>query len=263
MYFAFFAIAFRTLLAYRSQVWAALLYVLVTTFAKIAIWISLYGQVGGGAVAGVTLPDMITYAILASVAFNWDHSRFIKTFGRQIKSGDIAVVLLKPVRYPLMLFAGECGNFAFGLITVQVPALIIVSLVYGLTPPASLFAGLMAIAFWLLGFVMLFLLSTIATILAFWLLTVFSLEWTLDALLAIFAGGTVPLWFFPPAAAEAIKVLPFAYVAYHPMAVYLGKLDTTATLMTLAVGIIWVATLTGIVALLWASAQRRIVVQGG
>ena len=140
---------------------------------------------------------MITYAILAGVVFNWDYTRFIRTFGRQIKSGDVAVFLLKPVRYPLMLLAGECGNLAFELLSVQLPVTIIAGLVYGLTPPASLFAGAMTIVFWGMGFVILFLLSAAAAILAFWLLTVFSLEWTLMALTAIFAGGHTSAVVFP------------------------------------------------------------------
>ena len=263
MYGAFFGSAFQTRLAYRSQVWALLLYGLVTVFAKIAVWMSLYAQVGTGTVSGISLPEMTTYAIFAGVVFNWDYTRFIRTFGRQIKSGDVAVFLLKPVRYPVMLLAGECGNFAFELLTVQLPVTIIAGLVYGITPPASPFAGAMAIVFWGLGFIILFLLSAIAAILAFWLLTVFSLEWTLMALMAIFAGGTLPLWFFPTGAADIIRLLPFSFVGYQPMAVYLGKLDVAATLSTLGTGMGWVVFLTGCFVLLWARAQTRIVVQGG
>ena len=191
------------------------------------------------------------------------HTWFIRTFGRQIKSGDIALFLLKPVHYPLMLLAGVCGNFAFDLLTVQLPVTIVAGFVYGLTPPASPFAGTMAIVFWGMGFTILFLLSATAAILAFWLLTVFSLEWTLMALMAIFAGGTLPLWFFPPAASDIIRLLPFSFVAYHPMAVYLGKLDVAATLSTLGIGAGWIVVLTGCVFLLWSRAQNRIVVHGG
>ena len=263
MYVAFFLSAFQTWLAYRSQVWALLLYGLVTVFAKIALWVSLYAQVGTATVNGISLPDMITYAIFGSLVFNWDYTRFIRTFGRQIKSGDVAVFLLKPVRYPLMLLAGELGNFAFELLAVQLPVTIIAGLIYGLSPPASLFAGVMAIVFFGMGFVILFLLSAIAALLAFWLLTVFSLEWTLMALLAIFASGAVPLWFFPAPAADIIRLLPFSFVGYQPMAVYLGKLDVAGTLSTLGLGLGWVVILAACVALLWSRAQTRIVVHGG
>ena len=98
MYAAFFASAFQTRLAYRSQVWALLLYGLVTVFAKIALWMSLYAQIGTATVNSISLPDMITYSIFGSLVFNWDYTRFIRTFGRQIKSGDVSVYLLKPVR---------------------------------------------------------------------------------------------------------------------------------------------------------------------
>jgi len=47
------------------------------------------------------------------------------------------------------------------------------------------------------------------------------------------------------------------------MAVYLGKLDPSATLGTLGVGVGWIVVLTGCVVVLWSRAQYRIVVHGG
>jgi ABC-2 type transport system permease protein len=121
----------------------------------------------------------------------------------------------------------------------------------------------MALLFFGLGFLMLFTLATIAGLLAFWLMTVFSLEWMLQALISILAGTFVPLWFFPAPAAAVIEKLPFAYTAYHPMAVYLGKLDVSATLTTFAIGVAWLALLAAFMSWLWSRARRRIIVQGG
>lgn len=262
MYLAFLAIAFQTRLAYRGQVWASVFGDLVQVFARIAIWMSLYAGVDSA--GGVSLKEMITYAIFSSVLLSgWSWTGFVNLIGSQIKTGDVAVFLLKPLNYPLMLLAGECGKMLFRLLTVVLPVSLVVGLIYGVLPAASVFHGAMAAAFFVLGFAILFLLATIAGLLAFWLMTVFSLEWMLQALLLIFAGWFVPLWFFPAPAAAIIAKLPFAYTAYHPMAVYLGKLDVETTLWTFAVGLGWAALLAAIAAWLWSRARRRIVVQGG
>jgi ABC-2 type transport system permease protein len=263
MYFAFAATAFQSRLAYRGQVWASVFGELVEMFAKIAIWTSIFALAGSKA-GEVTLREMITYAILGGTLTSvWEWRGFINEVGWQIKTGDVAVFLLKPLNYPLMLLAAECGKIGFRFVAIVLPVALVASLTYGLEPPASLFHGAMAAAFFLLGFVILFLLSIIAGMLAFWLLTVFSLEWMLHGLMSILAGTFVPLWFFPAPVAAVIEKLPFAYTAYHPMAVYLGKLDVAGTMTAFAIGLGWAVALTLFAGWLWARARRRIVVQGG
>lgn len=263
MYFAFLTTAFQAKLAYRGQVWASIFGNLVGVFAWVSIWIALYSATAGSQ-NGVTLEEMITYAIFSSLLLEgWSWSEYVNLIGRQVKTGDVAVFLLKPLRYPLMLLAGECGKLAFRLLAVILPVTAIVGVIYGIAPPASTFNLAMAAVFLVVGFAILFLLATIAGLLGFWVMTVFSLEWSLQALLLIFAGWTVPLWFFPAPAAAIIERLPFAYTAYHPMAVYLGKFDVEKTLWVLAIGLGWALLLSLFATWLWSRARQRIVVQGG
>jgi ABC-2 type transport system permease protein len=262
MYLAFATSAFQTRLAYRGQVWARILGELVEVSAKVAIWVAVYG--GIASVDGVSLPQMITYAIIGAsitTASSWEWH--VRRVGAQIKSGDIAVFLLKPVRYPAMLFAGEIGQVGFALLSITLPAVVVSALLYGLLPPASLAHGFLFAVFWILGYIILFLLATTAALLSFWLLTSFSLEWMLTALLAILAGRVVPLWFFPEPVAAVFNYLPFAWVAFHPTAVYLGEVPIGEALAFLAIGLLWAVALGATVALLWYRAARRLVVQGG
>jgi ABC-2 type transport system permease protein len=262
MYLAFAASAFQTRLAYRTQVWARILGAFLEVSAKVAIWVAVYG--GLASVDGVSLPEMITYAIIgASITTAWGWEWYVRNVGAQIRSGDVAVFLLKPLRYPAMLFAGECGGLGFGLVSIVLPVVVLSALLYGLLPPASLAHGVLFVAFFVLGFVIMFLLATIAVLLSFWLMTTFSLEWTLQALLAILAGRVVPLWFFPEQVALVLHYLPFAWVAFHPMAVYLGQASIAEAFMLLVIGLLWALALGALVALLWHRAARRLVVQGG
>ncbi|MBL4646883.1 MAG: ABC-2 family transporter protein [Rhizobiales bacterium] len=261
-YLAFTASAFQTRLAYRGQVWAQILGELVTVFAKIAIWVSIYS--GIASVDGITRADMLTYAILGGTLLGaWEWPQLVNTISTQIKTGDVAVFLLKPLHYPVMLLHSEIGNLGFKFSMVVVPVVIITSSVYGLLPPASVFHGAMFVAYWLLSFSLLFCLSAIAGLLAFWLMTAFSLEWLLRSLISILSGAFIPLWFFPENIAAIIKFLPFAWIGFHPTAVYLGKMDVGQTLLYFLIGLGWMLFLVSIVTLLWRRAAQRIVVQGG
>ena len=263
MYAAFLMSAFQTQLAYRGQAWASIFGDLVEVFARIAIWMSIFA-VAGDKAGGITLQEMITYTIVGSILLSaWEWRLYVNVIGNQIKTGDVAVFLLKPLNYLLMMLFGEMGTIAFRLMAVVLPVIVITGLTYGVVPPASAFHGAMFVAFLLLGFVVLFLLSTIAGLLAFWMMTVFALEWTMHALMAVLAGSFVPLWFYPAPAGAIIEKLPFAYVTFHPIAVHLGKLDVNGTLATFAIGCGWVVVLGGFAAWLWSRAQHRIIVQGG
>jgi ABC-2 type transport system permease protein len=262
MYLAFAQSAFQSQLAYRGEVWARLFGDLVFVFARIAIWMSVYQ--GASSIAGVTLAEMITYAVLGDTVFAaWSYANLINSIGRTIKTGDVAVFLLKPLRYPLYLLATECGNLVYRVLTVVLPIAAVVALTYGMLPPPTTFHGLMFVAYWVLGFAILFLFATLFGLLAFWLMTAFSLEWLLQSVLTIFSGTFIPLWFFPDALAAVVRFLPVAWVAYYPAAVYLGKLTIGDCWTFLGIGFGWALVLAGAVALLWGRTANRLTIQGG
>ena len=262
-YPAFTAMALQSRLAYRNQVWSGVFGELIFTFARIAIWISVFGAVGTATVDGVSLHQMITYALLAGPVLYWDYSRLLKDVGTAVKSGDVSVYLLKPMQYPAYLLANHVGNFLFDLLTVTLPVAIIVALAVGLAPPASLFHGLAFLAFWALSFAMLFLLTAILGLAAFWLMTTDSLDWFFNSVMTLLSGGLVPLWFFPNWLAAIAGHLPFAWVSYYPAAVYIGQLSTDRTLLYFAIGLGWAGILTLCMAWLWSRARHRLIVQGG
>lgn len=262
MYLAFVQSAFQTQLAYRGQVWARLFGELIVVVAKIAVWIAVFE--GVQSVAGITLRDMVTYAILSGTMLAaWSYANLINTVGREIKTGDVAVFMLKPLSYPLYLFATECGNLLYRTVAVVVPTVVLAALSYGIQPPASVFHGTMFAAFWLLAFVILFLIAALFGLIAFWMMTAFALEWLLQAALLIFSGTFLPLWFLPEGFATIVAHLPFAWVGYYPSAVYLGKLDMVTSWTYLGLGLVWATALALAVAWLWRRAALRITVQGG
>ncbi|MBD8063968.1 ABC-2 family transporter protein [Devosia sp. PTR5] len=260
-YPAFTVTAFLSRLVYRNQVWSGVFGELVATFAFIAVWTAAFS--GSRNVDGVTLPDMVTYVLIAGPLLNWNTTRYIREVGDSIRNGDVTVFLLKPLHYPALLFFNQLGNNAFEQLTITLPVAVIVALTVGLLPPASPAHGLLFLAFWAVSWCMLFLIATLTGLLAFWLLTAFSLEWFLRGIMALASGAVVPLWFMPGALAALLGHLPFAWVSYYPSAVYLGKLDAPTSGVYLLIGLSWLAALAALAGWLWSRARHRLVVQGG
>jgi len=263
-YTAFARSSFQSQLAYRNEVWANIFGKLVQVFARVAIWLAVYAGVGATVVDGVSLQQMITYALLGGAVMGATRpERVINEIGRSLKTGDVAVWLLKPLSYPLYLFANESGSFVYRLLTQVIPTIAFTALFYGMLPPESLFHGAMFLVFWAMSFVLLFLMSAFCGLVAFWLMTSFSLDWMFGALLTLFSGLMVPFWFYPEPLATIARHLPFGWVVYYPNAVYLGRLSVPETWLYLGFGLCWTALFFVGVLWLWRRASTRITVQGG
>ena len=263
-YIAFARSAFLASMAYRNEVWANLFGKVVQVFARVAIWLAVYAGVGSTVVDGVSLQQMVTYALLGGIVMGAiRHENVLNEIGRSLRTGDVVVWLLKPVSYPGYLFANESGGFIYRLLTQVIPTIAFTALFYGMLPPESLFHGTMFFAYWVMAFAILLLMSAFAGLIAFWLMTSFSLDWMLGALLHLFAGLLVPLWFYPEPLATIARHLPFAWVAYYPNAVYLGQLSVTDTWLYFGLGLFWTALFFAGVQWLWHRAATRITVQGG
>lgn len=261
-YAAFVQSAFQTSLAYRNEVWANIFGKLVQVLARVAIWFAVYA--GATAVDGVTLSEMVTYALLGGVVLGATrYDRVIKQIGTSLKTGDVAVWLLKPLHYPLYLLATELGMTAYTFLMAVVPTILVVALIYGMLPPATPLHGIMFVAYCLLSFLIHFLFAALFGLLAFWLMTAFSLEWLLQSLLTLLSGLFVPFWFFPEPFGAIASHLPLAWLVYYPSAVWLGRLAPVETLVYFGIGLGWALLLATAVALLWRRAASRITVQGG
>ena len=139
-YVAFAQSAFQTQLAYRNEVWANLFGKLVQVFARVAIWLAVYA--GATSIADVSLSQMVTYALLGGVITGAiRYELIISSIGNALKTGDVAVWLLKPVSFPLYVIVSELGRALFRLIFLVVPTVAVVALVYGMLPPASSMAS--------------------------------------------------------------------------------------------------------------------------
>ena len=261
-YLAFASCAFQSRLAYRSQIWAQLVAEFAAVIAKIAIWTSLISA--RGSAGGVSRADMLTYSMLgASVASSWEWQKFLQRLGNQVRTGDVAAYFTRPASFPAIIFFEALGSVAFKALFVMAPVIVTVTLVYGISPPASAWHAALFAGFWVVAFLILFALGAIFALFSFWLMTTFSLEWLLLGMLTILSGGFIPFWFYPEALAPYLVLQPLAWVGFHPMAVYLGKYSVTESLAYLAGGMGWLGILALAAALLWRTTARRLVVQGG
>jgi ABC-2 type transport system permease protein len=259
-YVAFCVKSFSTNLSYRSEVWLRTVGNFVGIFIQVAIWKAI---IGSGTVDGIALQDMITYSILNTAIFNLLLTNVYRKVDESLRSGSIAMDLIKPIRYPLYLLAERFGTTIYQLIFTVIPTVLIAWLYFGISAPYSGAHFTVFIVSLFISLVISFAVGYLIALIAFWFLTTFALEWTLEGLIVVFSGSFLPLWFFPTGWASLAHALPFQYLSYIPAALYMGRIPAEDILPTIGVGLLWIAGLFSIIGLLWWRAVKRLIVQGG
>lgn len=259
-FLACFGTSFRKNLAYRSEVWLSILFGLIAIVIQAAIWRSLLGD---GAVAGITVDDMVTYVIITTVIATVSLHRLVADVDERLRSGDIAIDLVKPMHYPSLQLADQLGRSAFQMAFVVVPMVVISVPAFDVRPPASASAGAAFVLALAIALLVSFTQGLLLALLAFWFLTTFHFVWANGALLTLFGGASLPLWFFPDALETVARLLPYQFVAFVPAAIYLGEIAAGELARTLALGMVWIAIQGAACHLLWTAAVRRLTVQGG
>lgn len=259
-FLAFFGTSFRRNLAYRSEVWLSILFGLVAIVIQAAIWRALLGD---GAAEGVTVDDMVTYVIITTVISTISLHRLVTDVDERLRGGDIAIDLVKPMHYPSLQLADQLGRSAFQLAFVVVPMVGIAALAFDVQAPAGAPAAVAFVAALAIALLVSFTQGLLLALLAFWFLTTFHFIWANGALLTLFGGAQLPLWFFPDTLETVARLLPYQFVAFVPAAIWLGEISGGEVVGALALGAAWVAIQGAACQLLWSAAVRRLTVQGG
>jgi len=130
--------SFRKNAVYRSAAWVHVVASMVSIWIQVSIWTAL---IGSGTADGITRDQMVTYAILNSAMYAALMTGLYTEVDGRLRSGDIGIDLLRPVRYPLMLLADQLGRAAYRLVFMVIPTVALAAFAFGFSPPASIVAA--------------------------------------------------------------------------------------------------------------------------
>jgi ABC-2 type transport system permease protein len=253
--------AFRRATAYRSAYVAGIL--TNAFFGALVCYVYQAVYAAGGAVAGYTLEDAISYSwitqSLISIGAGWITSTEI---GLSIRTGDVLTDLTRPWSFFLSWMSRSLGERLFNLIFRGSLTYLIGVLYFGarVPSPADLLAFLPAIS---LALVISFAFSFCVNLAAFWMLDITGLILLANVLLSFFSGFVLPLAFFPPALRAVAYALPFQAVTSLPAEIFLGRLSGGALGPTIALQLLWAIVMVGLALVMQAAAMRKVVIQGG
>jgi len=260
-FWAFARQHFHASTIYHFDFWLRVSSILILMYGTRWLWITLYTQRPGA--FGVSLQQMVTYAILSMAIQNLFFTGPPYYMAQQVRSGAIDVDLLKPLDFHFHMLARSTGEMLFRVIVIALPAMLAGYFLFDLQLPATWQTGFLFVVALLLGYLVQFHLEFLLGTVAIITLEIHSIDWAFHATSRFFSGQFVPLWLFPGMLGTLAAVLPFRSIFFTPLSIYIGALSGSAITQALRFQLIWLIILLIISRWLWGRVQLRIISQGG
>jgi ABC-2 type transport system permease protein len=217
------------------------------------------------AIAGYYLNEMMTYQIFIYVIQRGTSMMNISgDIKDDITSGGLNIHLIRPVKYLWMKWvssiSGQLINFVLSLfVFLGISVFLKSSFVF----PGNIVQMLMAVLFVLFAYILSFLINCILGMVSFWLLEISALNLLVSVGVDILSGAIFPIDFINNNLGILLKYLPFSYLAFVPIQIYLGKIGIDELAQNILFCLFWIAFLTIVANKLWKSGIRRYSAFGG
>lgn len=259
-YLVVFQKSLKSELTYRSAALAGIVSALLSFLIQIFLWKAL---LGAGVRQDTSFSDMLLYVIINSVMLGLTRGNVASVIENSMIDGTISMELLRPMSFKYYTLSNIFGKNIYGTLTRTTPVLVISAF---LISPASLPDiphVLLFIISSVLGILLMFEVTYLVGLLAFWLQRCWFLDWYLDGFLTFFGGTMVPLWFYPDFLAAASYFLPFRYMTFEPINFFLGKTPVAGAWCPLVAALLWLIGLSLLDKLVWRLAVKKLTVNGG
>ena len=240
-------------LAYRTNLFLEVIGGFIAQLVIIAVWFSIFKDLKTEVVGGYSLPEMITYLLGAGIINSFI---LIASQGDEINDdinqGSLSGFLVKPFSVPLYWLSRDfCRRALTFILGIGEYLVIILILSNYFVFPFSLTNFLVFCLAVFLGGILHFFLFYIFSIIAFWMDQTWGPRFVIRVIMSIATGSLIPLSLFPDTWQLVFNLLPFKFMAYFPLQIYLGKASLTEIILGFSTVLVWISALIGISIWLW------------
>lgn len=260
-YAEFARIGFVDTLAYRLRYYTGIVTYFIYVSVYYFIWRAIFTH--SSRIEGFDFSQILTYVAVGWIIRSFYFNNIDQDLANHVTEGTLVMNLIKPVNLESALIAQALGQSMFRLVLLTLPTALVVIAVYPVRRPAS---GVHFGAFFLSVLLSFFIVAGInfaIGTLAIRLKSILGLLRAKYFLLELFSGLLLPISFFPPAFQKVLAVLPFQYISYVPVLLYLGKINGLGILKALGLQFFWVSAMLLLGHWMWGWSGRRITIQGG
>ncbi|MDE2026809.1 MAG: ABC-2 family transporter protein [Patescibacteria group bacterium] len=226
------------------------------------LWLAVTPQ--HGQIFGYSRSLILTYVLGASLIGSIVFSTRTQEMGDNINNGELSQFLIRPFRYLGYWFARDIGdklfNVSFAFAELTIIYFILRPAIYVQSDIVTILLTVLAVC---MAVVMNFFLGSLLGMIAFWSPEVWAPRFIFFMLVSFFAGGLFPLDILPLPVQHVFALLPFGYLQYFPLKIYLGKLTAAQVLQGFGIAFIWSMLLYFFVTYVWRKGLRVYSSEGG
>lgn len=258
MYFQLAKCVFSQHFQYRESIFFQFIGQLLRLYIQISIWKVLlqFRQ------EDMTFEEMVVYTTASLIFWLLTQSEVTSSLSEKVKSGSIAIDLIRPINLKWYTFWEQLSSNLFSLLFVGLPIVVIVGFVWPFAKlqPESCLLFVVSCG---LAVVLSFYFQYVIGLLVFWFKDGTYGRMLIGGLMEIFSGKTIPLWFYPLFLNKICQVLPFRFMVYEPIAILLGKYGRMDAFFIMGMQILWIAVFWTVEKCIWHKVRVQIEVQGG
>lgn len=255
-YFQIFKISFSRILEYRLDFVLGRLRHIVVLLLLFYVWRAL--SLETGSFASYTSSEIFTYVFLVNLLVSVVTGSMSREMAEEINSGTFSKYLAMPVNYFYYNFFRELAQRLLNLISATAELIIFalvlkVDLVFQFSPEILFLSFLSAV----LALIIFYILSFIVSMMAFWSREAMGPRFLFDWFFLFASGAYFPLdilsrsWF-----GFALK-LPFFYIVFFPLSIYLSKIDNTQIMYGFIWQLFWLFFCGSIAYLVWDAGMKK------
>lgn len=247
---------------YRLNYTISFLVVAFPLLISILLWKTVY--IDMEVLENYTRSMMITYYILA--AFIGDFVAVVVWWEitSDIRNGTLSNFLLRPIDYRSYYFSViKIGaNLGYSLVVA-----IIIGIFVGVFFKSIYIPDLLHFLLFIISFVLSIILSFNITyslsLTAFWTKENRGLMCVVNFAIPLFMGSLLPLDLFPDFFFNLMKFLPFQYLLYFPINIFLERIDINGVIFGFIIQVIWIAIMYFVGEFVWSRGIKKYEAVGG
>lgn len=251
-------------MAYRLNFFMQILSGVLSSLIVVFLWIAIYRSAGRELIGGYSIGEMVTYllggglinAFILTTAENQETSQ-------NIQDGTLSFLFLQPISpYGIWLMRDLGGKAFYFLLGLASYAVIFFFFREYLTlSPSGGFFALFMVSL-VLAALLQFLFFEALSLLSFWIENTYGIRFTMRVIMEVLGGAIIPLSFFPMILQKVFLLLPFQFLIYLPMRIYLGKIPIDQIILEVTKEGMWIAGLALLNWMIWKKGVRQYVAMG-
>lgn len=261
-YLAIFKISWQSTLEYRFNFFLGRLRLIIILVLFYYVWQSVTST--QERFASYSIPELFTYMVLSiDVLRSLIYGAQSRKIASEINDGNFSNYLLKPVNHFWFVFWRELAERSIYFISALLELAIFIFIAGApfVWQTNMIILGLFILSC-LLSLFLYFVLSYIVSLIAFWSREVMGPRFLYEWFLEFSSGSYFPLDILSKGLFLTLQFLPFMYLIYVPVTIYLGRMDLEKAIYTILIQGIWIIGAGFMAYLVWNKGLKRYTGEG-